>query len=72
MDLIQQADGLPPEIAAKSAVTLLGAAHHWAGRAKRAEAELGPLRLRLRVYELACWGMIPAVIVPWVLLWMRG
>jgi len=72
MDLTHHADALPPELTECAPVTLLGAAHTWAARAKTAEAELVPLRRRLRVYELTVWALIPAAMVPWVFLWMRG
>ena len=72
MDLMNDADGLPAEYRDKAPVTLVGAAHIWAKRAKEAEASVAPLRRRLLLWKLAFSALAPPVLVALVLLWMRG
>ena len=72
MDLTHEADGIPAERSDIAPVTLVGAAHHWAARAKRAELELAPLRRRLWLWRLVSLFTLPAGALAWVLWWMLG
>ena len=79
MGLVHEADGLPAESASKAPVTILGAAHHWAGRAKQAEADLreleqkvGALRTQLWLWRTLALVAVPPGLVALVMLWIRG
>ena len=72
-NIVHAADELPAERAAISPVTLLGAAHIWAARAKEAEARLEHLKRRLRFYQSALVIMTGVFAGSWgVALWVFG
>ena len=72
-NLLHAADELPAERAAISPVTLLGAAHTWAARAKEAEARLDYLKKRVRFYQSALVIVTGVFAGSWgVALWVLG
>jgi len=75
MDLVSEATGIPAERADIAPVTLVGAAHYWAGRAKAAELELAPLRRRLMIWRALFLGLAltwPVGATVLGFLWTRG
>lgn len=63
---LNEADELPAVSGENAAVTLIGAAHIWAARAKAAETKLSRVRRWRTVAILALLPYLPAAIWLWL------